>query len=353
MAKVAFLINSMEGGGAERVLSILLKRLSFKPVLIVLEDKFDYDISKEVKIIKFSSSLDNNFSKIWNLIFSPFKLKKIIKKNNIDLVVSFMERSNYINILARFLGSKHKIYISERCNPTAWYSNKDLKSLFNLFMIKRLYKKADLIIANSIGVKECLANDFSLEDVKVIYNPLDFEEIDELAKEELEEKDLFESPVIISVGRVIKEKGYEYLIRAFKIVKKRIPEAKLIILGKGGLNNEKDVYFLGWKKNPFKYLAKSDIFVFSSLTEGFPNSLLEAMACRLPVISFDCPSGPKEIIKDDNGILVSLKDEKALADSMVKLLESSFLRQEFGQKARKRAEEFSVKNIINQYEELI
>src|SRR5690625_2500259 len=133
-----------------------------------------------------------------------------------------------------------------------------------------------------------------------MYNFYYIEGINELAKEPVEQRFelLFDHPTIITVGRLTKQKGHWHLIRAFKIVKNEIPNAKLVILGDGPLKSylislskqlelEDDVYFLGFQKNPFKYLVNSDVYAFPSLYEGFPNALCEAMACGLPVISTD------------------------------------------------------------------
>jgi len=368
---IAFLVNSMRGGGTERVLSILLKNLSRNNkefFLIVLEDEFSYDIPEDVRIIKLFSDLKGNFRKLLAVFCGAIKLKRIVKENNIDLVVSFLGRSNYTNILARMFGSKHKAYLSERVNPSKMHSGKSFKNIINSWLTKKMYKRADLIFTNSLGSKRSLIKDFSIkaEDIKVIYNPIDLEKIQILSQKPLEAEyqKLFEHPIIINVARLTEQKGQEYLIRAFSQVMKQIPNIKLLVLGQGELEEylkqlvkslklEKDILFLGWQKNPFKFLAKSKLFVLSSLWEGLPNTLIEAMACYLPVISFDCDSGPREIINNDNGILIHLKDEIALKDSIIKVLKNDSLRQELSLKARKRAEDFSIENIINQYEELI
>ena len=281
--------------------------------------------------------------------------------------VSFLEISNYINILAK--GAGQKVFISERCNPKEYYSKKNIKSFLNLFFIKILYKKADLIIANSLGVKKSLVNDFSLDakKIEVIYNPIDIKKIKELSQISLDEKyqKIFQDPVIINMGRLIPEKGQEYLIKAFSKVIVNKKEAKLVILGEGkleknlknivkSLNLEDNILFLGWQKNPFKFLKRSKVFVLSSLTEGFPNALVEAMACGIPVISSDCQSGPNEIIDNGkNGILVPVKDEKAFANKIEEILKDNSLAETISQKGQERSKDFSVDNIINQYEKLI
>jgi len=361
MAKVAFLINSMAGGGAERVVSILLKNLSRKKrefFLIVLEDKFYYQIPKDVKVIRLKAKF-----------FGFLKLKKIIKKNEIDLVFSFLGRSNYTNILAKLFGSSHQVYINERINPSRMHLGINFKAILNRFLLKRLYKKADLIFSNSLGTKDSLNQNFSLslDKIKVIYNPIDLEKIREFCQNDLEPEyqEIFKNPVIINIGRLTKQKGQKYLIRAFKLVIDQIQGAKLLILGEGELEKdlkslvkkldlENDVLFLGWQKNPFKFLAKAKVFVLSSLWEGLPNTLIEALACGVPVISTDCPSGPAEIIENSkSGLLVPVKDEKALSQAIIKILEYPITANYFSKQGEERANDFSIENIIKQYERII
>lgn len=368
--KICFLINSMAGGGAEKVLSILLENLSQINrdfLLIVLEDKFSYEIPQDIEVIKFSSNMDNGFKKFFGIFLGTIKLRKIVKKHNIDIVMSFLERSNYINILTKALFSTHKVYINERCNPSEYYADKSLRSFFNLFLIRKLYKKADLIIVNSFGIMDALIKNFSLkkEQIKVIYNPIDINKVQCLSQVPLNKnyQEIFSSIVIITVGRLIKEKGHKHLIKAFKQVKRSVKQAKLLILGKGemekdlkdlvkSLGLENDVLFLGWQKNPFQFLKRANVFVLSSLTEGLPNALIEAMTCGLPVVSTDCPSGPNEILENGkNGILVPVSDEKTLAEAILKLLNNSDLRDKFSNLGEKRSKDFSAHNIILKYEE--
>jgi len=370
MFKIAFLINSMAGGGAERVVSNLLNNLSRENrelFLVVLEDKFYYQIPNDVKIINLRAKF-----------FGFFKFKKIIKENQINLVFSFLGRSNYTNILAKLFGSGHKVYINERVNPLEMHRALNLKAILNRFLLRKLYKKADLIFCNSLGIRDSLNKNFNigLNKIKVIYNPIDIEKIQNLCHNNLESEyqEIFRHPVIINIGRLTKQKGQEYLIRAFKIIRgptsaisqrSDLSKAKLVILGEGELENElreltkslglkNDVFFLGWQKNPFKFLARAKVFVLSSLWEGLPNTLIEALACGVPAVSTDCSSGPNEIIENNKtGILVPVKNEQTLAQAIVKLLNNPSFSQELAQKGKNRAEDFSVRNIINQYERII
>jgi len=369
---VAFLINSMAGGGAERVLSILLKQLPRNGqqfFLITLDDKFYYEIPKDVVIIKLNNNLNNNFKKLISIFWGAKKLKKIVKENNINTVFSFLGRSNYINIFSKIFKANHKVIISERINPSSMHNGISQIAYLNRNLTRIFYKKADLVTCNSEGIKKSLVNDFLVKSdkIKVIYNPVDINRIERLSKEPLnpEFQELFTFPVVINVARLEEQKGQEYLIRSFVRIKKEIPLTKLVILGEGhlehklrdlakGLGLEQDVVFLGWQKNPFKFLAYSKVFVLSSLWEGFPNTLLEAMALGLPVISTDCPSGPNEIIKHgENGLLVPVKDETALVNAMINILKDSGLAQRLGENAKERANDFNQEKIIEEYNKIL
>lgn len=257
------------------------------------------------------------------------------------------------------------------------------------------YNKADRIFAVSNAIKDDLVKNFRLDEnkIRVIYNPYDIERIKKLSQEQIEEeyKEIFQKPTIITAGRLSKQKGQWHLIRALKKVKEKIPEAKLVILGNGELENylkelaaglglEKDVYLLGFQKNPFKYIARSTLYVFPSLYEGFPNALCEAMACGIPVISADCKSGPREILapgSDINmetknieyekyGVLIPVcngkmykyddelsKEEELLSKSIVTCIMNPDILDDYSKKTLIRVKNFSKESIIDIWEDLI
>ncbi|MCK9455650.1 glycosyltransferase, partial [Sulfurimonas sp.] len=192
------------------------------------------------------------------------------------------------------------------------------------------------------------------------------------SREEVDFRD--EKFTFITVGRVDSGKNHKLLVEAIKDI-----DAKLYIVGDGELRsaleeqirelNLKDkVVLLGRQSNPYKYLAKADCFVFSSLYEGFPNVLIEALACGLPVISGDCQSGPREILAPESDVKIQLKDEvefaeygilvplnsvEKLKEAMNKIMTSEDLRNRYKEKAQQRARGFDVKKIIKQYEDVI
>lgn len=314
---IAILIPQLAGGGAERVasnLSMYLSEDKYQKYIIVHDaEKADYPyrgklINLETKAIK------NPLGKIKNFIMRINKLKTLKKEYNIHTTISLLSGPNLLNILTK---KDDKVIVSVR-NFVSKSSNGLYGKLFKL-SIKVLYNKADAIVAVSQSIKNNLIKNFGLDEnkIKIIYNPYDIEKINKLVKEEIEEeyKEVFKNPTIITAGRLSRQKGQWHLIRAFKKIKEIIPDAKLVVLGQGELEAylkqltvdlelEDDVYFLGFQKNPFKYIAKSTVYVFPSLYEGFPNALCEAMTCGIPVISADCKSGPREILAPNTDIYI-------------------------------------------------
>ena len=237
-------------------------------------------------------------------------------------------------------------------------------------MVMYSYKRADLILANSYAIQTDLIENFKIKTpVRVVYNPVDLQLIKSNAAEEPDfvfEKDCFH---FITVGNLRKEKNQLLMIQAFFILK-NLP-CKLLVVGAGAMEQElkqkvwdlgltEKVIFCGFDKNPFKYVSRADCFVLSSNVEGFPNVLIEALACGKPVISTDCSSGPRELLAPatdlhhralntyevgEYGILTPVKDVISLANAMKKMYEETELRNRFASKAAKRAEQFDVDEI--------
>jgi glycosyltransferase involved in cell wall biosynthesis len=209
---------------------------------------------------------------------------------------------------------------------------------------------------------------FNIEPDKivVIYNPVYIPGIVAAAGEAPEHSWYSETtPVIVAAGRLSKQKGYSYLIRAVAILNAaRIP-CRLIILGEGSekkglqdlateLGIADKVEFPGFRKNPYRYMANATLFVLSSLYEGFPNVLLEALALGVPSVATRCPTGPAELITDGvDGLLVPPADAEVLAKAMRRLLLDEALRKRLGEAGRKRAGDFAADRIVRQYEDAI
>ena len=367
MKKIAFFIYSLASGGAERVVSILLEHFSkkYETHLVLMNDTIFYEVPKNVKIHFLEKSLPNEHG-IKKLIKIPFLAKKYaeyLEKERIDISISFMNRPNYINVWAK---KSAKTIISERSNPTLQHRC-GFQGFINRFLMKKLYKKADTVIANSFGSADDLKRNFNVSSVKVIYNP-----IKPCRYTKKKKNNTF---TFITVGRLDNGKNHKMLIDAFRLANL---DASLHIIGTGELKNKlkryvesinlkEQIKFLGKQNNVFRFLNEANCFVFSSKHEGFPNVLLEALACNLPIISTDCQYGPREILAPDTdfryqtkeiefaecGILVPVNDVEKMAKAMEIIYNDSKLREKYAQKVTERAKDFDVKNIIKEWEKLL
>lgn len=360
-------IHSLGGGGAERVVVNLLRALDrrdFSITLVLFEGYFDYTPpdNVEISILQVPSST-NILKQTRGFILKIISLARLIRKKKPDLVLSLISAANVVTILANSLsGMQSKVIVVEQNNPSESLKN-DRYGRVTGPLMKYFYPKAERIIAASVGIKNDLSGKFGLPEkmIDVIYNPVDIEEIEHLSREEVTHPWFHENvPILVSVGRLTKQKGYSYLISAFSLVKQTLP-CRLLIIGSGedkgkllqsvnelGLWN--DIEFLGFQRNPFKYMARSDVFILSSLYEGFGNVIVEAMTLGLPVISSDCQSGPSEIIENKkNGVLVPVKDEKALAEAILDVLTNNVLRRYLCEGAKRRSHLFALSLIVEQY----
>lgn len=365
----------MASGGAERVVSILLNELKdkFNLTLVLMNDTILYKVPNDLKIIYLENSnpVENGMKKLFKIPFLGLKYKKICQENNIDISLSFMARANYINTISKTLGNKPKVIISERAMPSLQYKY-GLKGFINRFLIKQLYPKSDAIIANSLGNSLDLTNNFNINKVTTINNPLNIEQIEKLSNEDVKlDNSEFK---FITIGRLDSGKNHQLIIKSMQNI-----NAKLYIIGDGilkktiknqikELNLEKKVFLLGHQENPYKYLAKADCFIFSSNHEGFPNVLIEALACGLPIISTDCQSGPREILapttdiefqlKNDieeskYGILTPINDETNLRKAIHIMMNDNKLRDSYKQKAKRRTNCFNKDETIQQFSNLL
>lgn len=308
--RTALLLNNFGLGGAERVASHIIKHFDEcqNPIfLILLEDTVKYDIPSSVNVI----SLGNRgaFSGLTKLVFLPiqaYRLAKILKRENIEYILSMTSRPNYVNILSRLVFRQCSYVISERSMPSQEYAGWNLKSLVNRFLIRNLYKIPKKIICNSDGNRVNLVENFNInpDKIKVIYNPIDISAVIDAEMDVLFDSDYIN---FVSIGRLDRNKNFQMMIEAFA----RIPrnDIRLYVLGAGveyenllelvrAKNLQGKVFFTGEVNNPFSYLKASDAFLFTSKSEGFPNVLLEALVSGVFIISHNCKSGPDEILFD-------------------------------------------------------
>lgn len=385
--KKIILINSLNTGGAERQISVISKFIADK--IYLWEDKIDYRVEQDIEFI--DKNAKNNISgfKVFFYIFKiALLLSKKLKKQ--DLIISFLEKNNFINIISSYI-SKHKCIICERTQPSV--SFKGFSGSINKILINLLYPRSDLIIANSNGVKSDLIYNFNINrnKIKVIYNGFDFDYINKKKYENIDSfyESLIENKeLIVSVGRLTEAKGHWHLIRAMKDVVSVNKKTILFIIGDGHLREylqsliiklelDENVYLLGKQENPFKFITRSKLFVFPSLWEGFPNAIVEAMYCNVPIIASNCKSGPCEILNDVEykqifeinyakyGILIPTNDgkkytnedltneEKIMAEAIIETLNDKKLCLHYQKVGLLRSMDFSLEKIVPQWNDVI
>ena len=338
--KIYFLIPSLEKGGIERSLSRISKGLIDRGWEVIM---LTSEVSKEgktyfensVKFITVSTPFKKQNSIIFqflkNLILF-FKFKKIINNNEVDLVLAAKNLPMAV-LLKKYSKSKFKLFLREAVHPFAAAKNQRsyINRKFVIFLKKKLYPSADKIIAISEGVKKSLIEQLKMSSskIEVIYNPAGDKRIIELSKEKVEKNYFDNNFNIINIGRLTKQKDHITLLKAMKLVLKKI-QCNLLIIGDGSERKniykfikdndlENNVNLLGYKSNPWKYLSRSDLFVLSSIWEGFGNVIVESMILGVPVISSDCNSGPSEILVDGKyGDLFEIRDYNKLSELILK-----------------------------------
>lgn len=296
-------------------------------------------------------------------------LRKIIDTERPDILCSVMDIANIIAVLAsRTLLIRPKLVLIVQNAPLESYKRTwRIVDRLILLLIPRLYPQADQVIALSQGVaRDLIALVPKMSEPPEVISNVGVDAIVlEGAREALPEGELPQNgPLIVACGRLTEQKGFPYLIHALVGVRKVLP-ANLWIIGEGeqrpslekkiqqlGLND--CVRLLGFQQNPFKYMAAADVFVLSSIFEGFGNVIVEAMACGTPVIATDCPYGPAEIIRDGvNGILVPIANSAALAQGIIRVLTNAALKQQLSQEGKARSQNFDAHTIATAYGNLL
>lgn len=356
MKKILFYINLITYGGAERVLVNLANEFSKRDYQVILvtsyynDKKEAYEIDKNIKRISLQNSKENKLFIIKNIILT-YKLRKICKQENIDVVISFMAEPNFRAIISTtFLGTKNVISI--RNDPNMEYPNFLYKIL-----AKILYPFASGCVFQTEEAKKWFDKSVQIKS-EIILNHVDkkFYQV----KFEGVRKD------IVTVGRLEKQKNQKLLIEAFGKIAIDFPDENLIIYGDGSekeslekltksLCIENRVIFKGFYNDIQEEIKGARVFVLSSDYEGLPNAVMEAMSLGLPVISTDCPcGGPKLLISNnENGILVNVGDLEEMVIALYKILSNRELAESLEENAKIKSFEFESVIIFNKWEQYI
>jgi len=356
--KIALVGYRLNNGGLEKVmssLSVYLGKHNVEIHNILFVDDISYPyLGKLINIGKMKLDNVGLFGKLKLFFF----FKKYIKDNQFDYIIDFRYR---IKPLQEYIWSK------------CIYNNKTIYTIHNSklktylpdsrFLTKQICKGKHSVVCVSQEIKNLVAEKYTIKNLVTINNPIDIDDI----KGKSSEKDVLNFPYIIAVGRFDAQnvKQFDRLIIAYS--ESILPEKgiSLVLLGEGELKDfykevaikmrvADKVYFEGFKSNPYKYLKNAKFLVMCSKHEGFPMTLIESLACETPVVSFDCVSGPNEIIKDkENGLLVENQNFENLTDAMNLLTENIVLYQHCKNNSLKSAERFSIEKIGKQWQDLM
>lgn len=341
--RIMFLTYSLKGGGAERMVSRLANGFIKRgyQVEIGLFDISDpaYEINPNIKIVDFSAESN---SRIKRIVTHIKKIRNYLNFHSIDIIFVFMASLIPFAVLAR---NKHvKIIGAERTNP------KIVKRRYREY-IKVFSPLCDGFIFQTNGAKKCYP--VKVQNYSVV--------IGNIAPKVQYIRQDKEPMSICSVGRLHKDKDFSTLIKAFHMVVKRYPEAKLHIFGEGPLKDilmkmagnlsvQDNIIWEGFSRNLLEDIQKYEVFVFSSKAEGMPNALIEAMTIGMPCISSDCDYGPSDLIENNkNGFLTPVGNYEIMGTKILELLENKELQNEFSIEAMKTMKNYSEDYIIDKY----
>lgn len=360
MRKILFHLNCFEQGGAERVVSNLVNQLVKEDYEVIAatewQGEVEFKLDKRVRRIhvglRSEDEKKGRLSKIW-LRFHY--LRKLMKKERPDVVISFTRRPNYRALICA-LGTGIPVITAVRQDPKSYYN-----SLADKILIPLLYPQAAGCVFQTKEQGESFPASLR-KRARIILNPVNHKYIG-VPEPEVREK------LVVQSGRLVDFKNQLMLLRAFLKVHEKHPDYILKIYGGDSFDGTKEkleklieehkagdyMLLMGASDDLEKELPKGAVYAFSSDYEGMPNALLEAMALGMPVVATDCPcGGPRTVIRhEENGLLIPVGDEKALADGINRLIEDRDLARRLGENARKISDIINEEAILEQWKEYI
>lgn len=373
MKKIGILVNSIGYGGNERSAVNIAKAISAQyDISIIIQEDCGNHYGYTGHVFNLNTPCANSIlGKVLNSIRRIIRLKRFIRKNQIETLFIILPVTNPINYL-RF--PCKKIVTCRHCGDLMANTDKYI----------HMTERSELIVCNSQQQTDFIVQKAPhlKNKARTIYNILDVNQIQHLCANDLEasiESFMKDHKCIISTGRLVDQKGWNNLLKSFSVLVQEDEDIRLILFGEGvkfdkinklieDLQLTGKVLLPGFQENPFRYIARSDVYALSSFYEGFPNTLIEAMACGTPVVSTNCPSGPSEILCVNSseqisvgrgGILVHPFDEKTsnwdatdireehilFAKALKRVLTDINLQQQLAYSAIERSRDFSGEKI--------
>lgn len=357
--RILFLIPTLTGGGAERVIITLLRHLDrskFSLALAVVDTSdavYLKDVPEDVEFIDLRCS---------RVRYALLKIIGLIWRRSPTVVFSTLGHLNLALAIIRPLLPNKVRYVARETIVVSELLRLYSKPEWWRWAYRRFYQRFDTVICQSQNMYDDLVKNFSFPPRKavIIHNPLDIERIHRLAQEPLGilgKKNSDAQINLVAAGRLSYQKGFDLLIEALALCCD--PRLHLNLLGEGPLRKELEqlaqakrlatqVRFVGFQKNPYPFFARADVFVLSSRFEGFPNVVLEALACGTPVIATPAPGGVREILDGIvNGCVLA---EDITAEALARAIQHYSTQQSFSIDAMI---PYSIENIIGRYEEIL
>ncbi|MEW5755870.1 MAG: glycosyltransferase [Pseudomonadota bacterium] len=352
----------MRGGGAERVMLNLAKAFAshgIKVDLVLAQAVGEYvgEVPPQINIVDLHSS---------GVFLSLPRLVKYLSRSRPFAMLATQVHANVVALWAKRLSRSPTRLIVREAISLSYNTNNQfgIRSRLMPYFAKHSYPWADGVVAVSKGLAQQLEQKLGLDPkrIQVIYNPVSREELLRKAKADVDHpwfKDMDE-PVVLSAGRLTRQKDFATLIRAFALVRRKL-SARLVILGEGELRGDlealvrelglqQSISLPGFKNNPYPYMARASVYVLSSVWEGMPNAAIEAMVLGTPVIATDCETGPNEVLGGGKyGTLVPVGDSRTMAHAIADVITN---------RSNKRPssdwfELFSLEDCVNKYLHLL
>ena len=355
--RICIVSRSLSEGGADRVAamqSIFLSDLGYDVFFVTILNSIQYPFKGE--LLNLGEIKEEN-----DTILGRFKrllvLKKFLKSNKVDIVIDHRVRSKWFSeyIISGFIYPKQTIYMVHNYAIVLYFP--PVKALTKL-----LYKKAKHIVCVSDGIETLVKDTYGFSNLKTIYNPIDFKYLETLKKEPILEASTF----IFWYGRFDEaQKNIALLVEAYQKSKLPQKKIKLILMGDGkdkelitnkvtGLEIDAMIELIPFSTNPFAYINASKFTVLSSRFEGFPMTILESLACGIPVVSVEYQNYEDGVIVDEhNGLLVKNQNPEMLAAALNRFIDDEKLYLRCKAQAKQSVMSFAVENISKQWEDLI
>ncbi len=351
--RLTLVIHSLDGGGAERIMALMARRwaeMGHAVTLVTLDsvENDRYPLAPAVRRIGLEqmSVSRSKLQGLWNNVTRVRLLRRAIGEARGDQVISFTDKMNVLTLLAC---PKSSVIICERVDPR----HHSIGRLWSQLR-RYTYPRCRALVVQTDGVRAYMQRIVKNRPIYVIPNPVTPTEVSSRRER-----------VVVAMGRLVPQKGFDLLIDAFAMIAAQHPDWRLMIYGEGPAraslesqirkrNLQGAVQIAGWTTDPTQVLSTAGVFALSSRYEGFPNVLLEAMATGVAAVSFDCESGPREIMRHEvDGLLVPPQNVELLAAALDRLLSNDEERVRLGERACEVSERFSDEKFFEAWEQLL